>query len=209
MNTIISTGYLADLLNEIPAENYLMLYIFQRMDEARQSAVAAARRGNVRKFRYAFMSVSKEIACRQYAGVPNRGYNRHTVSEKDYAKYVRLFETVSRTDAGQFYGVAPEEYDEWMAEWTMFYFYTGRSPIFSLDVREMDFPSEEIAQQQTGSYPGVDEHEGNSDLWEEEFRSLYDSIDDDPNLFYRIRFVGAICPDKTERPSFLEHCFDQ
>lgn len=207
MNTTLS-GYLADLLSEIPTDNYLMRHVFERMDETRQGAVNAARRGDIRKFRYAFMSVKKETACRPYDGVPCRGYDRTTISEKNYGKYVRLFETVSREDAVQFYGVTLEEYNEWMAEWTTFYFYTGRSPIFSICIHEMDFPNEEIAKQQTGEYPEA-EFDGNSDLWDEEFKSLYDSIDDEPNLSYRIKFVGSEHPGELEKPSFLDACFDQ
>jgi len=206
MNSITQSGYLTNLLNEIPAENYLMRHVFERMDEARQGAVNAARRGDIRKFRHAFMSVGKEVACRQHDVVPYRGCNRITISEKNYDRYARLFGKVSQEDAAQFYGVTPEEYTEWMAEWTTFYFYTGRGPIFSTTLLSMDFPDEKTAKQQTGEYPEA-EYNGNSDLWNEKFKSLYDSIDDEPNLCYRIKFIGSEHPGELLRPSFLDECF--
>lgn len=201
------SGYLHQLLETVPTGNSLIHHIFERMDEARQAAVLAARRGDIRKFRYAFKAIHKDNACSEHMGVPYRGYNRRIIPEKDYDMYVRLFDTVSAVDAFQFFGVTPEEYSEWMAEWPTFYFYFAQKPWgFTPGVAIMEFPNEEIARQQEGEYPEA-ELEGNSDLWEERFRPLYDAIDDDPDACYVIKFIGTEPPEESEKPVFLNlHC---
>jgi hypothetical protein len=195
-------NYLSELRNGVHPENYFIQHIFDRMSVARFSAVEKAREGKVREFRHAFMKTPKEVVLRGGEGIPFKSYNRHTLSESEYKICRQLFETVSQEDAIRYYEVTAEQYALWMVPWTTFYFYVGRSPHMFTHITSMDFPNVEIAMQQTGDYPEY-EWDGNSDLWNEDYRSTYDSIDDDPNLIYRIMFVGTEPPKDDEKPTTL------
>jgi hypothetical protein len=192
-------NYLSELRIGVRLENYFIQHIFDRMSEARFSAAEKARQGKIRKFRHAFMKTPKEVVIEGGEGIPFKSYNRLTLSESDYRSYRQLFETVSQEDAVKFYEVTPEEYDLWMVPWTTFYFYVSRNSSLLFELASMDFPDEETARQQEGEYPDS-EHNGNSDLWEQDYRPIFDSIDDDPNLHYKIEFIGT--EDKLRR----KHC---